>query len=418
MNSDSFDGLTRFSGRAGVVSVAMVLLACSSSSNGASSGPDAGPDTSNGTGGKDSGGPSEGGGPGSEAGPVGDGGDGGVTVTFDLVAQTNLVSDLADAGAQLVDPNLTNAWGLAFSGGGTPWVSDNGSDMLSFYPKGDAGLAARSVGVTPPGDAGVAGPSGQIFNAASKATDGGTGLFNGDLFIACTESGTISGWKPADGTTAATEVDESATGAVFKGLAVVPTATPELAVADFHNGVIRLYDTTYAPMTTPANKWVDSTVPAGFAPFNILADGTSVYVAYAKQLGPDNHDDMKGPGNGAVSVFQTDGTLVKSLIPAGAQLDSPWGMAVVPAGGWATLPAGALLVGSFGAGTVWAFDATTGAPLGQLATSSSTPLVIEGLWALGFWANPSDAGASQLLYFTAGPNAENDGLFGYLAPSP
>jgi len=86
----------------------------------------------------------------------------------------------------------------------------------------------------------------------------------------------------------------------------LPTTPPELAVADFHNGVIRIYDENYAPLTAAAGKWVDSTIPSGFAPFNIAVSGGNVYVAYAKQLAPANHDDQSGPGNGAISVYSTD----------------------------------------------------------------------------------------------------------------
>ena len=57
------------------------------------------------------------------------------------VRQTNLVSDLGNVGAQVVDPNLKNPWGLAF-GGTTPlWVADNsasGSDPVRGAPRGRA----------------------------------------------------------------------------------------------------------------------------------------------------------------------------------------------------------------------------------------------------------------------------------------
>ena len=46
--------------------------------------------------------------------------------------QTNLVSDVSGA-AQLIDPNLKNAWGLAL-GPATPlWVADNGTSVSTLY---------------------------------------------------------------------------------------------------------------------------------------------------------------------------------------------------------------------------------------------------------------------------------------------
>jgi hypothetical protein len=53
-----------------------------------------------------------------------------------------------------------------------------------------------------------------------------------------------------------------------------------------------------------------------------------------------------------------------------------------------------------------------------VAPSCTTPqpIVIDGLWALSF-GNDGIGGSSQVLYFTAGPNGEADGLFGSLLPN-
>ena len=83
-------------------------------------------------------------------------------------------------------------------------------------------------------------------------------------------------------------------------------------------------------------------------------------------------------------------------------------MAIAPAGFGAF--GGALLVGNFGDGRITAFDATTGAQLGQLADANNAPLAIPGLWALTF-GNDLAAGSSRQLYLTAGPQAETHGLF-------
>ena len=54
--------------------------------------------------------------------------------------QTNLVSDQPGA-AQIMDPNLVNAWGLA-AGPTTPlWVADNGMSVATIYPGAVAGGA-------------------------------------------------------------------------------------------------------------------------------------------------------------------------------------------------------------------------------------------------------------------------------------
>jgi hypothetical protein len=70
-----------------------------------------------------------------------------------------------------------------------------------------------------------------------------------------------------------------------------------------------------------------------------------------------------------------------------------------------------MLVGNFGDGTINAYG-LNGQFLGKLQ-SHQRPIVIEGLWALSFPPTTSTIDQGRL-YFTAGPDDEKDGLFGYL----
>lgn len=344
---------------------------------------------------------------------------------FQKVAQTNLFADTKNGGAANVDPNLVNSWGLAFNPSGIAWVSDNGKGLLTLYQPNKSTPLPLVVQVPLPGfvyqsDSGmVAAPTGMVFNASAAVPDAGpTNDFLGDLFIVATENGTIAGWQPlfGDQTKAALRDDMSGGKAIFKGLAIVPSSPQILIAADFHNGVIDTFATDYNLAPHANGKWVDPAVPAGFAPFNVFATPTNVFVAYAKQDARQK-DDVAGAGNGAISMFDLTGTLVKTLIPQSATnlLNSPWGMNIVPMGGWGSLPAGTLVVGNFGDGTIHAFDANTGNPIAAFANSSGAPLVIDGLWALVWGPNAPEAGASpEQLFFTAGPNHEMNGLFGFL----
>ncbi len=355
--------------------------------------------------------------------------DGGSALILQKVTQTNLFADTADGGAPSVDPNLVNPWGLAFNPSGIAWVSDNGTGLATLYQTNKTTPVGLVVEIPLPSDAGAfypaadastfAAPSGQIFNASAALPDAGvTSDFLGDVFIISSEDGTISGWAPslADKTKATLRVDMSGGNAIFKGLAIVPSSPQILLAADFHNGVIDAFDTSYAPVAPVTGKWTDPSVPAGYAPFNIATSGTSVFVAYAKQ-DSEQHDDMAGAGNGAVSVFDFTGTLVKSLIPQSgtSALNSPWALTVVPAAGWGMIPAGSLLVGNFGDGAIHAYNASTGALVGTLTTGAGSPVLIDGLWALTWGPNAPEAGTTpDQLYFTSGPNMENNGLYGYL----
>jgi hypothetical protein len=73
-----------------------------------------------------------------------------------------------------------------------------------------------------------------------------------------------------------------------------------------------------------------------------------------------------------------------------------------------------LLVGNFGDGRIHAYNATTGAPMGQLTDPDGEPIQIPGLWALQV-GNGGNGGDKGTVYFTAGLDHENHGLFGSLA---
>ena len=137
-----------------------------------------------------------------------------------------------------------------------------------------------------------------------------------------------------------------------------------------------------------------------------------LYVTYAKQ-DADHHDDVHGPGNGFVDVFDTNGNLVRRFASQGT-LNSPWGLAIAPTN-FGTF-AGAVLVGNFGDGRINAFKQSNGTLLGQLSTAASAPIEISGLWGL-IVGNGASGGDANTLYFTSGPDEEQHGLFGSVHPA-
>jgi uncharacterized protein (TIGR03118 family) len=103
----------------------------------------------------------------------------------------------------------------------------------------------------------------------------------------------------------------------------------------------------------------------------------NLFVTYAKQNGA-KHDDVAGPGNGFVDIFDTDGHLLRRFASRGP-LNSPWG--VVRASFAFGRFSGAILVGNFGDGKINAFD-SDGDLLGDLKDGKGKPLVVDGLWTL------------------------------------
>ncbi|HYT73717.1 MAG TPA: TIGR03118 family protein, partial [Vicinamibacterales bacterium] len=137
-------------------------------------------------------------------------------------AQHNLVSDGA-VPADLVDPNLVNAWGLTASGTSPFWVANNGTGTSTLY-NGNTG-AKIALTVMVPGA-----PTGVVFNGgAGFHTPSGAAA----RFLFASEDGTISGWS--GGIQAVVVVDNSASGAVYKGLAIAHTAGGDFLYAtNFH----------------------------------------------------------------------------------------------------------------------------------------------------------------------------------------
>ena len=324
----------------------------------------------------------------------------------DVFFQTNLTSDLPGvAGNQ--DPNLVNPWGIAL-GPTTPfWISDNGTGLSTLYNGAGQNFPVGSplvVTIPPPGGGTPpAAPTGVVFN--------GTSDFSGARFIFATEDGTICAWS--GGTSATLAVDSSASGAIYKGLALAQNGAANLLYAtNFNSGQIEVFNSAFGPVTVPGG-FVDPNLPAGYAPFNIQNIGGLLYVTYAKK-DLAGKDDMPGPGNGFVDVFDVNGVLQRRLISGGA-LNSPWGLAL------ATGNVGAfsndLLVGNFGDGTINAFDPVTGSFLGSLRDVNDNPIVNEGLWGLAF-GNGAQGSSKNALYFTAGipgpDQVEDHGLFGEL----
>jgi len=317
----------------------------------------------------------------------------------DLFVQFNLASDVPGL-AKFTDPGLVNPWGISASSGSPMWLSINGNGTSELYN----GLGVKNTGlvVTIPGDET---PTGTVF--ANIA-----GSFNGDAFLFDSEDGTVAGWRGALGTTAETlKLPDPAN--VYKGIADANIGGNGYAyLANFRAGTIDvLKGNGGAPDLT--GHFTDPSLPAGYAPFNVQNLGGVLYVTYAVQDGAA-HDDVPGAGHGIVDAFDLQGNLISRLVTGGA-LNSPWGLALAPAG-FGNF-GGDLLVGNFGDGLINAYNPTTGAMQGTLLDTSGADLAIDGLWGLRF-GNGAGGASPNTLYFTAGLDGESHGLFGEIVNAP
>jgi uncharacterized protein (TIGR03118 family) len=311
------------------------------------------------------------------------------------------------------DANLVNPWGLvgsmpAPSPPGTPspwWVSDNGSHKSTLY---NDDTVAQTFTINPtvvaipcPGMPATAcgTPTGVVWNPIQASLTSFLVAGTPAKFIWATEDGTIVAWNT--GATGVIEKDNSGLGAVYKGLEVATnsTGTTLLYATNFNAGTVEMYDTTWTQVVSPG-AFMDPKLPPGYAPFNIVLVGNRLIVTYAVQ-DATMHDDVAGPGLGAVNAFDLSGNLLQRLVPgiklsdkscqrqpniAKCKLNSPWGVALAPQS-FGKL-ANTLLIGNFGDGRINGFDPKNGRFIGTMHYGQSTPgfqgkpVVIDGLWAL------------------------------------
>ena len=327
--------------------------------------------------------------------------------------ESDLASDIAGRAPQ-TDSSLVNPWGLV-RGPTTPWwSSDNGTGMSTLLKPDGTRFPApfNPVNIPMTGCTGTGTPTGIAFDGTSSFnfTDC-DGVARHGRFMFATEDGSIVAWDiPL--TTAVTVVNPSSS-AVYKGLAVGSNSQGTfLYAANFRAGSVDVFNTSFQHATL-AGSFSDPGIMRGFAPFGIANLGGLLYVTYAKQ-DATKHDDVAGPSNGFVDVFDTNGNLVRRAATRG-RLNSPWGIAIAPANFGRF--SGDLLVGNFGDGRINVIDPVTGVFLDQLRGADNRPFVIDGLWAIVFGSGSTNSGPTNALFFTAGLDGESHGLFGRIDPS-
>jgi uncharacterized protein (TIGR03118 family) len=323
------------------------------------------------------------------------------SVRADFFVQTNLVSNVPGLAA-FTDANLRNPWGISSSPTSPFWVSNQVSGNATLY---NSAGSPQALVVTIQSAAG-GGPTGQVFNSTSDFVlpTGGKALF-----IFANLDGSISAWNGAQGTTALLTVTPSVT-ASYTGLTLATNASGNfLIAANSWANTIDVYDGMFAP-TSLSGSFVDPGLSNGFSVYNVQQLGGTLFVTY------ENETD----GGGIVDAFDLNGNFLRRISDndSSGPLKSPWGLALAPAGFGPF--GGALLVGNEDDGHISAFDPTTGDFLGQILDRNGDPIANTGLWGLKF-GNGGNGGDPNTLYFAAGINDEQDGLFGSIrvaAPEP
>jgi len=338
----------------------------------------------------------------------------------------NLVANSEEYHPRYIDTTLLNGFGIAWEPGGLAFVNSVGGHRNIAYTA-DGERLISDIGI----------PS--LKYATGGLPCGVVAVSTPDFFLGSAPASFI--FSGFDGVLSASNLSgnamrlKSPPGASYTGLAVASNKLHEfLYAANFGQKRIDVWDGEFNKVYMPFN---DPAIPYGYSPYNIQAVGNYLFVLYgqlATAADPNPGHGVAGPGKGFVDVFSTDGYLISRFASHGT-LNLPWGVTAAPAsflddkdlsggeGGYKSKSTvggsqgrhdsrdSVILIGNFGDGRINVFT-EDGHFLGQLRDHDRV-LAIEGLWSLSFPPATADIDPGRL-YFTAGPDREADGVFGYL----
>lgn len=298
--------------------------------------------------------------------------------------------------AEHLDPNLIDGWGLTLVPNGPIFVTDTGTGLVTSYNA--QGVPQKQIIAVPSASGtGLGTPAGIVLNGSSEFETGGAPA----MFLFGTLDGTISGWSPANRHQAVVLVNNSSVNASYNGLAITNKISGNYVYApDFTNNRVDVYDGKLNFVTS----LIDSTIPMGFVPLNVQDIAGNVYVAYA--------NSNPSIGGGFIDIFQEDGTFVRRLAQ-GEPLNQPYGFAIAPVN-FGPLSNTLLVSNNTNTGTINGFNLTTGNFVGTITDAKGQPIVIAQLWGISFGGGAGINGQTNQLFFAAGPNNNNDGLFGMI----
>lgn len=294
------------------------------------------------------------------------------------------------------DPNLKNAWGEAYLPGGPFWVSDEDTGLSTVYQAN--GTVLSIVVTVPSATTGTGTPTGIVANTTTGFVVTQNGKSGPAAFIFDTLDGTISGWNSSvNANTAVIAVNNNAT-SNYTGLAIGTSGTQTvLYAANQAKNQIEIYNSSFKLVKT-----FRDTKLTGLAVYGVAFIKGFVVVTFS------------GASTGAVDVFSSSGTFLKTLVPPTSVLKGPWGLALAPKN-FDTL-SNTLLVGNVDDGTIHGFSTSTGKLVGEVKDKNNNVISIPGLWGLLFGGGSGVNGNTNQLFFTAGTSGYATGEFGVINP--
>lgn len=294
------------------------------------------------------------------------------------------------------DPHLKNGWGMAYLPTGPFWISDEATGLSTVYDAN--GTIVPLVVTVPSGTTGQGTPTGMVANSTTGFVITQNGKSGPAAFIFNTLDGTISGWNSSVNNASAVIAVNNSGKANYTGLAIGTAGTQTLLyAANQATNQIEVYNSSFKLLKT-----FTDTKLTGLTVYGVSVIKGFVIVTFS------------GSTTGAVDVFTSSGSLVKTLIPPTSTLKGPWGLALAPAN-FDTL-SNTLLVGNVDDGTINGFSTKTGALVGTVKDKSGNVIAIPGLWAIEFGGGSASNGNTNQLFFAAGTSGYATGEFGVINP--
>jgi uncharacterized protein (TIGR03118 family) len=175
-------------------------------------------------------------------------------------------------------------------------------------------------------------PTGIVFNGSNDFVVRSGAAAGAARFIFASEDGLISGWSPGvDATHAIHAVFLSS--AVYKGLTLASNGGVNmLYAADFHGHKIDVFGPNFTPRKCPARSSIRISPPTSRRSTFWPSAGAWTSRVHKRK---DGNDEVDGPGLGIVDAFDTSGHLLQR-VATGGTLNAPWGMAIAPANNGST----------------------------------------------------------------------------------
>ncbi|MFM9996296.1 MAG: TIGR03118 family protein [Phycisphaerales bacterium] len=341
--------------------------------------------------------------------------------------QVNLVANRPEFNPTvMVDPLLLDGWGITIrpaGEGGHFWITNAGSGTTTTYVGDVSGVPLYQdelkVVTIPtsrlfyPHPDKESQPTGQVYTGHSL-TDfvvSGEGITGPSKFVFVTMDGNVSGWTTGQ-TAAVAMFDHSVEASMFTGCAVTDYPSGNrLFIADMGLESFIVLDHEFKRVRIAGDFKHPEQATDTYGPYNFWYHAGEVYTTFAR-IGDDPGEEDAYPGYGYLGVFDTEGRFLRAFEHR-LELNAPWGMAIAPDDFGAL--SGTLLVSNFGDGTIVAFDRDTGRYIDYVRDEQGAPIMIDGIWGVLF-GNGVRLGRTNHLYFAAGPNLEQDGVFGKLEP--